>query len=75
VIWKRIEEETPHAYQTGNWDGLRSEEVLVSDREGVLHVARMYEGTMDGSHFRDFYNNRDFEVYEVTHWCKIPMLF
>lgn len=75
MIWKDVKEETPVTYQEGNWDGLKSDPVLVVDVDGVFHVAVVYEGYMDGSHFIDFYDNRDFELSNVTHWCKIPELF
>lgn len=68
--WVDINEETPICYEEGDWDGLRSEEVLVIS-EGVYKVARMYEGFMDGSKFADFYTEEDFEVNNVTEWCVI----
>jgi hypothetical protein len=75
MVWKDIKEETPHAYESGNWDGLKSDPVLAVDKNGKFHIAVVYEGHMDGSHFIDFYDTRDFELRDITHWCKIPMLF
>ena len=68
--WIDINEQTPICYKEGNWDGLRSEYVLVIS-DGIFEVARMYEGTMDGFKFADFYTEDDYEVERVTEWCLI----
>ena len=68
--WIDINDQTPICYEEGDWDGLRSEFVLVIS-EGIYKVARMYEGIMDGSKFAVFYTEDDFEVNSVTEWCVI----
>ncbi len=72
--WKYIENnETPITYETGVWDGKRSEEVLVIDDIGRKMVARLYEGTMDGSHFKEWYDNEDYCIdREIIKWMSIP---
>lgn len=72
--WKYIENnETPITYETGVWDGKRSEEVLVVDDIGRKMVARLYEGTTDGSHFKEWYDNEDYGVdREIVKWLSIP---
>jgi len=72
--WKYIENnETPITYETGVWDGKRSEEVLVVDDIGRKMVARLYEGAMDGSHFKEWYDNEDYCINrEIVKWLSIP---
>lgn len=63
------ENQKPLAVQSGNWDGLKSEPYFVKNKDGFSFVAVMYEGTLDGSHFRNFYDaNSDFEIHNVTHY-------
>lgn len=70
--WKNINEEPLIAYQKGDWDGSRSDEVLVFTKNGKTLKATLYEGFMDGSHFKEWYDDRDYEITdEITHWCKI----
>ncbi len=68
--WKDIKKETPICFESGDWDGLRSELVLILS-EGTPKVARMYEGYLDGSHFQDFCTEDDYEISDVTEWCSI----
>ena len=75
MSWKKLELEKPIAYENGDWDGKRSDNVLCVDTDGLFHIARMYEGFMDGSEFCDFYDERDFEVDNVVMWMYIPELF
>lgn len=72
--WKYTENnDFPIAYETGNWDGKRSDEVLVVDDIGRKMVARLYEGTMDGSNFKDWYDNEDYSIErEIVKWLNIP---
>jgi hypothetical protein len=75
MSWKKIEVEKPIAFESGNWDGKRSNFVLTASKDGNYSIARMYEGFMDGSHFCDFYDERDYEVENVEYWMPIPELF
>jgi len=72
--WIRIEQRKPIALQSGDWDGLKSEPVLVIDKDGKHHVAVMYEGNLDGSYFYEFCDDRDFEVKNVICWMEIPFM-
>ncbi len=74
--WKKITNETPIVFESGDWDGLRSDFVLVRDIYADYHIARMYEGFMDGSKFENFYDTNDFEIETVVQWCYIidPLL-
>lgn len=72
--WRYIENnETPITYETGVWYGKRSEEVLVVDDRGRKMFARLYEGTMNGSHFKEWYDSEDYGIdREIVKWIKIP---
>ncbi len=43
MIWYKIENKKPIAYKTGNWDGKKSDKLLVSTLNGGCHVAEMYD--------------------------------
>lgn len=59
----------PHCYESGNWDGKRSDWHLVETKEG-LSVGRCYSGFMDGSSFCCWYSDKDYEI-EVIRYQKI----
>lgn len=69
--WKNVKDETPNAYKKGHWDGSMSDPVVAMDKNGKFHIAVVYEGYMDGSHFIDFYDDRDFELSDIEYWCEI----
>ena len=70
--WKYIEQSKPSATESGNWDGLKSGQVLVFDTDGECHVVEMYEGYMDGSYFCEFVGVNDNQTKaSITHWCEI----
>lgn len=70
--WVSVEKQKPSATEAGNWDGLRSEQILVQDKDGAYYVAVMYEGTLDGSYFCNFYSKpNDFEIENVINWKHI----
>lgn len=70
--WKEVNKQTPNCYETGDWDGKKSDEVLCSDIKGNCFIAIAYEGTMDGSHFLDWYDKDDYEIKnEVAYWAEL----
>lgn len=71
MIWYKLEKKQPIATEKGCWDGLKSDKMLVATRSGNIHVAVMYEGILDGSEFRCFYDDRDFEIEHVVFWTEI----
>lgn len=73
--WKNIKEEKPITYKKGDWEGLKSDKVLVSTGYGEYQVAEMYEGILDGNKFCDFYDERDFEIKGVKYWSEIDSPF
>ena len=59
--WKSLDEEKPICFESGEWDGLKSEPFLCKTKgtENVF-VAVAYEGFIDGcGRFFDIYNNSD----------------
>ena len=75
MIWYKLKEKRPLAYKTGLFDGKKSDKVLVADQYGKYHIAEMYEGILDGSEFRDFYDQKDFEIKNVEYWTEIDSPF
>lgn len=71
--WIYLDKETPICTETGNWDGKRSDEILVRDYNGKHYVAYCYQGFMDGAAFCDFYSSeRDSLIEGITYWTFIP---
>ena len=74
-FWKLIEEQKPHSYKSGHWDGLMSDTILFMDRNGIYYVGVCYQGFMDGSEFCCFADQNDFEIENVTHFANIPEVY
>jgi hypothetical protein len=70
--WISVEDRKPIATKSGNWDGLKSESILVLTKESFHYEAVMYYGTLDGSYFCQFYSISDWEIDNVTHWQPLP---
>ena len=75
MIWIDVNKRKPIATQSGCWDGLRSDKILVCDRNRNYYVAVMYEGILDGREFCDFYDDSDFEINNITYWTEIDCPF
>lgn len=69
--WVSIHEDLPITWETGNWDGKRSDEYLVLTNKGEVKIAVLYSGIMDGNEFNDWYDQNGFEI-NVVGWSKIP---
>ena len=70
--WIETKELKPNCWETGDWDGKRSDMVLCIDKNQEYFLAECYEGTMDGSSFFEWYDKEDYGLrVEVTHWCKL----
>lgn len=70
--WISLKTKKPLATESGAWDGLKSEQILVQDKTGNYHVAEMYEGTMDGSYLCNFYSiPHGYEIENVINWKNI----
>jgi hypothetical protein len=69
--FNRLNQKKPLCYKSGVWDGLKSDKLLVCTINGKFHVAECYQGTMDGSEYCSFYDDRDFEIENVAWWVEI----
>lgn len=72
--WIPIKERLPRCFESGSWDGLRSEWCLVKNKEGDWFKARLYSGVMDGSEFNDWYDDDYFQLNNITHFRQIQIL-
>lgn len=71
--WIKVSERPPLCFRSGNFDGLKSDPILVKDKNNTAFVAIAYAGTLDGSKFLDFYDHtNDYELCNITHWYEIP---
>ena len=71
--WISVEDELPIWYESGDWDGLRSDFVLVKNKNGAWRKGRLYSGIMDGNKYSDWYDEYDFELDNITHWRPIEL--
>ncbi|MCT3693474.1 hypothetical protein HZP84_16205 [Elizabethkingia anophelis] len=70
--WNSVKDKMPLAYKTGDWDGKKSDPILVMGEDDKYRVATYYEGYMDGTHFQEFYDDGEYLINkEVTHWLEI----
>lgn len=70
--WIYTKERNPICTEKGNWDGLRSDKVIVQDSKGETFIAVLYSGFIDGSDFNDWYDVDDFEISDIVRWTSIP---
>lgn len=70
--WVPVSQGTVPCYETGNWDGKRSDKLLLLSDDGEHWTGTAYEGFMDGSYFLDFYDKNDYKIKGVTHWQPLP---
>ena len=71
MLFNLLKDKKPIATESGCWDGLRTEKLIVKTFSGQYHIARMYAGVLDGSEFADFYDMNDFEISNVKWWAEI----
>lgn len=71
--WIDVNDKLPITYITGDWDGKKSDEVVVETKSGKKYLAVCYHGFMDGSEFTDWYcANEGYEILdEIVRWHKI----
>lgn len=71
--WIDIKRQKPVCFESGDWDGLRSDFVLVFDKKGNYFIARAYEGDMygNGQKVLLFFDRDDFEIFDVIFWAKL----
>lgn len=66
--WIPVEEELPVCCESGNWDGLRSDYVLIKHSDGECRKAILYSGIMDGSEYNDWYSEHGYELGNIIEW-------
>jgi hypothetical protein len=77
--WIYTENQLPLCYETGDWDGKRSNLVIGETFYGKQFLGCCYSGFMDGCEFFDWYqvdeiNGNDWMVSDtVVRWLKIPL--
>jgi hypothetical protein len=70
--WIDIEKQKPLAWEKGEWDGNRTDFVLIATDKQEILIARAYENFIGGIHTLDWYQKDDFDVKgNVTHWQKL----
>lgn len=69
--WIKVEERLPFCYERGNWDGLRSHQVLCKDKDGTCYIGLVYEGILDGSKFADWYDSKGWELKNIVEWKEL----
>lgn len=71
--WYSVGGEPPYCYETGDWDGKRSDFILIKDGEGEVNVGVAYSGFVDGVHFINFYDRSGLEIEgHIVSWQTIP---
>lgn len=56
--WQSFEDEKPICFESGLWDGLKSEPFLCRSKgSDKIFIAVAYEGKLDGTQFFDIYDN------------------
>jgi hypothetical protein len=71
--WIPIEKELPLAYESGRWDGLRSDFVLAKNKHGNWFKARAYQGIIDGHEFCDFCDESDVVLSHIIEWRPVML--
>lgn len=71
VRWIPVEERLPIAYETGLWDGKRSDFVIGRDNKGTWYKLRIYETFMDGSHKIEWCEEDDSVQLNIIAWREI----
>jgi len=74
MLWNEFKKQKPTAYETGCWDGKRSDIVLVQTIGKNLFLCRMYHTVMDGKEQFDFCDNTDFIIDNVKYWASIDSM-
>lgn len=72
--WVSVKDRLPMAWEVGNWDGKRTDEVLIRKTDGKYAVGRMYTGVIDGVEFSDWIEGREewlINTKDITHWKPI----
>lgn len=73
--WNKTEESLPNAYETGDWDGKRSDQVMIQLKDNIVCIGVLYEGFIDGEEFQDWYSidaeGQEWDRVNPLYWRKI----
>ena len=69
--WISVKEQLPLAYQTGDWNGKKSDPFLGLSKVGFVYQCVLYSGIIDGSEYNDFFTVDDF-VVDIEFWMPLP---
>ena len=69
--WIPVGERLPLCYKIGEFDGMKSEQILVKTKDGNCETAFCYSGMSGNNKFYDFYDSIDFEIKDVIEWREI----
>jgi hypothetical protein len=69
INWTLVSEKKPTCWQTGDWDGNRSDLCVCQDEKGEYHLAHLYE-YYDGQF--EWYDKDDYGLrHEVVKWAYV----
>ena len=72
--WIELKLQKPTATETGEWDGKKTDFLLVKTISGKVTIAQAYIGFLDGHYFCDWYRENDYELNdEVLEWMPLPV--
>lgn len=71
--WIKLTDKKPTAYQSGAWDGLKSDSILILCGDGTMHIGYLYKIPSDfwGEDKYEFYDDRGYYIHNPTHWAEI----
>ena len=70
--WKYTKDMIPLGWESGEWDGYRSDEVIAEDTKGKKYIALVYSGILDSVRFDEWYDNNDYSIENIVRWMSIP---
>lgn len=63
----------PIGFESGGWDGLKSDMVLAKDKFNKIHLAITYQGVLDGRKFCEWVDIYDNVIFNVISWRPITV--
>ena len=72
ISFKNIDKEKPNCYITGDFDGKKSDIILVQDSNKNYWIAVCYIGILDGNEFCDFYTAyNEYLLSDIKYWANL----
>lgn len=73
ISWTDITKEQPLCYEDGEWDGRRSDPVVVKDKDNNFYIVTRYHGILDGSVFSNYYTEDNIEITGIVGWMELSI--